>query len=117
MPVVGVNFKVPQPLGKIAPNPAAETVITDNVASTIGQDGVAVHTVSLQALPTNTGNVYIGKTGMNTSTLAGVLVILGPGDQCSFASFGRANEINPNEIYMKAATNGEGILGYVRFAG
>lgn len=112
---LGVNPGQPISLGKVAPTPAATTKLTENAAAGLKTTQFPVRSLSFQSLPTNTDVIYIGSGTMNTTTLDGVLLILSPGEGHSFTTDDRSQGINMNNIYMRAAVNGEGVLSYVQF--
>ena len=73
------------------------------------------HAALLQALPTNTGLVYIGGVGMNKTTLAVVSNVLAIPSTSSIPSFGVANLLSPagvdlSAFWLDAAVSGEGVL-------
>lgn len=75
----------------------------------------AAHACVFQALPTNSGKVYIGTQGMNKTTLVGVLVVLAiPSDNqipaFSLAVTHAANAIPLADLRVDADVAGEGVL-------
>lgn len=77
---------------------------------------VLVYSFLIEALPSNTGNVYIGvKSNMNKTTLAGVVAILPIPTSNLIPSFAATvtnlphNE-NLNRLYIDVDVSGEGVL-------
>ena len=70
--------------------------------------------------PSNTGKVYVGALGMNTSTLAGVYAVLAIPSTTSLPAFSATitfapGSFNLNEIYLDVDVSAEGALvSYVR---
>lgn len=99
-------------------------VLTDTVGLDAYRQGLLptiASSVFAQALPGNTGYVYIGLKGMNKTTKAGVLAIIavptGTDPACTalpavnIASPGGApNMVNPNDLYIDADQNDDGAL-------
>jgi len=70
----------------------------------------AVNSLVVQALPTNTGNVYIGDSTVDAATGAGTIRILQPGEVFSAASEG-LNDLDATQVYFDVESNGDGIVG------
>jgi hypothetical protein len=78
----------------------------------------AVHSVLLQALPGNTGNVYVGSTALNKTTLAGVYMVLAVPTANSVPSFSAVHNllgqgIQLNDLLIDADAAGGGVLATV----
>jgi hypothetical protein len=77
-------------------------------------DRCAVHAILFQALPENTGRVYIGISGMNRSTKAGVLGTLAVPTANSIPTFSMALTLSPNaihahDLFIDADNNTDGV--------
>ena len=78
----------------------------------------AAHALLFQALSSNTGAVYIGKAGMDRTTLAHVLIKLPPPTTNQYPTFSMsitvaANAIALDDLYVDADVNGEGIMASI----
>ena len=78
---------------------------------------VRVADIRVEALNSNTGLVYIGTSGMNKTTLVGVLfTISAPGgnpivNAINFSSFfDGTNRFRPQDYYLDADVSGEGVI-------
>jgi hypothetical protein len=101
-----VTFK-PEPFGKLQPTPGTPIRATANLAnSTDGlkafgntsvRDDLWVNKIEFKADQANTGKVYIGKSGMNTTTLAGVIRVIDPGESWSVEDVMRGNNYHLGE--------------------
>lgn len=74
-----------------------------------------IHGVMFQALPTNTGNVYIGIAGMNKTTLANVAAVLPIPTANFLPAFSTSLTIAPNalvltEFWIDADNATDGVL-------
>lgn len=102
-------------------NPAALGIVTvvtagspvsllSSVPAAQGQDfkcrAIELEAIKDVAKADNTGLVYLGESGMNTSTGAGVIKSLLPGEQWSVSGF--TNALRPERLYLDADTNGDG---------
>ncbi len=111
-----------QVLGPIAVSVPGVPVRLSATVATADANGFAntphhftCHAVLLQALPTNTGRVYIGTQAMNRSTLAGVAAVLAIPTDNSLPSFSIAHTLAPAgvdlaELYVDADVATEGVL-------
>ena len=78
--------------------------------------GVTASKIFFQVVPGLTGKTYIGKTGMNKSTLAGVVRILwpntagGPSEHFSLESNDGADAFRLSDYVIDADVANEGIL-------
>lgn len=75
----------------------------------------AIHGIMVQQITGNTGKIYIGRQGMNISTLAGVYAVLPTPTAGFLPTFSAAVTIAPNalgsvEFWIDADINGEGAL-------
>lgn len=74
----------------------------------------AVHAILFQALPENTGRVYIGTSELNRVTKAGVLGTLAVPTANSLPTFSMALTISPNaihahDLWIDADSNTDGV--------
>lgn len=114
-----------QALGKVTVGTAGTPVAVSPAASAVppltpdGTTGFAtVQSVMLQALPTNTGKIYIGLKGLNSTTLANCLVILpapsdaikGPFTSASFSQPFVPAGVNLSDMVIDADNSGEGVI-------
>jgi len=91
-------------LGTIAvPTPgtpvAVSTVFSNSVARLV-----------VQTAPNNTGRTYLGLTGMNKSTLAGVTRILSASDRYEVTTADGTDGISLAQLAIDADNAGEGLL-------
>ena len=80
-------------------------------------DPVPANKIALLGLPTNTGSVYIGAKNMNKTTLAGVIIKLGPLGGNQPISYTITDNVHLNQyrldlLYADADNNGEGLYGH-----
>lgn len=75
-----------------------------------------VQKLTFRNVPGQCGKIYIGRSNMNTATLAGVIKILYPncsggiGDEYTIEDRTGADGINANEFYVAAGLSGETLL-------
>ena len=74
-----------------------------------------VHAILIQALPTNTGKVYVGLKGLTKATYSQVLCVLPPPTTNMYPVFMVEMESVPNfydicMVYIDVDVNGEGVL-------
>lgn len=81
-----------QSLGKVSVSAAGTPV---QLTSTVTE----VNSLIVQALPANSGYVYVGLEDLDNSTLDGVLFILEGGQVWSSGSLG-LNDIDPSKLYI-----------------
>lgn len=115
-----VTFK-PEPLGKLAPTAGAPIRATSNLAnSTDGQKAFGntspgndlwVNKIEFKAPAGNTGNVFIGKSGMNTTTLVGVIRVLEPGESWPVTEHPRGNVYHLGDWFIDVANTGDSCHG------
>lgn len=99
----------PAALGKIVVAAAGTPVsILSNFEGDQDYYGMQANKIILQALPTNTGNVYLGYSDMDTSTGEGVLAELTPGTMWSITDPSAANVFAVGIYYLDAASDGDG---------
>jgi hypothetical protein len=77
-------------------------------------DRCAVHAILFQALPENTGRVYIGTSAMNRVTKSGVMGTLAVPTANSIPTFSMALTLSPNaihahDLYIDADNNTDGV--------
>jgi hypothetical protein len=75
----------------------------------------AVHALLLQALPGNTGNVYVGGATLNKTTLAGVYMVLATPTANNVPSFSAVHNqlgqgIQIHDLLIDADAAGGGVL-------
>jgi hypothetical protein len=77
---------------------------------------VRANSIFIQALASNTANVFVGTIGMNRVTYDGVIAEL-EGGQSLFEVLGHAlNGLRPGELRIDATVDGEGVLAsYIPF--
>ena len=108
-------------------NPAALGIVTQpsHIASPVkllssvpaaeGQDtDTKFHSIELEAINTvgkalNAGVVFIGQSNMNTSTGAGVIKSLSPGEQWSFDAGTHGNIFDPDKLYLQTLNDNDGV--------
>ena len=107
-------------LGAVTASSGSPTRITANQTDPTAR--VSAHSILVEALPTNTGKVWIGLVNMNkaSSTKLGILAVLAiptanviPGFSMtiSYAPGG----FNAADVYLDPDVNGEGaIVSYIR---
>lgn len=69
-----------------------------------------VNGLLFQAWPANTGSIYVGTVGLNSSTGAKVIMILGPGQIGYIGGKAQFGTEDPSLIYVDSDVNGEGVL-------
>lgn len=85
------------------------------VVAPVSLNPATVHAVVIQVLPSNTGKVYVGVSGLNKTTLAGVLSVLAVPTANMLPAFSisithAANAIPVTDLYIDVDTGGEGVL-------
>lgn len=102
-------FAGPGSIGKVVVT-SAGTKVRFTATSTEAQ------TISVTALDTNAGKVYVGTSTLNKTTLAGVIVILQPGATFSWSAGTNSNPLNLSDYYVDADTNNDAIVvGYIAY--
>lgn len=107
-----------KPLGPVTVAAAGTPVQAISVlpaADRLRQKDPNVHGVMVQALSTNGGKIYVGTKGLDKTTLANVIAVLGVPTDTVIPAFSAALTIAPNaidlsDIYLDADTNDEGAL-------
>lgn len=104
----------PFSLGKLAPASGTPLSLLSNYSDLAYQ---SAKEVTVFALASNTGSVYVGSATLNRSTLAGVLLILAPGETkvLPFDQEG-GNRLNLNSFYVDVDTTGDAALPIALFA-
>ena len=102
-----------QSLGKLLPTPGTPLRATQNL--TPPGDRLAVHGVLIQALPGNTGRVYIGLPTLNKTTCVGCYAILPAPAGAALPSFSTAltlapNAINVADFWIDVDAGGDGVI-------
>ena len=95
--------------GAVTATAGTPVAVTDNFSSDTDVLAMPVAYLSIQALKDNAGNVYIGYSDMNTTTMAGVLYVIGPGESWG-VGHPNVSTIRPRDIYIDVETTGEGVL-------
>jgi hypothetical protein len=104
----------PVSLGKITVATAGTAVsLTANFSANAAYTDAMTSWLVVQANPANTGVLYIGLAGMNTTSGAGVLGVIEKGKEWRFdpAVDGCLN-IRPSDLRLDAATNNDWAVAY-----
>lgn len=97
-------------LGKVTVA-AAGTPVRATLNESVPATRYAVQSFTVTALAGNTGtNIYVGNSGLNKSTLAGVFAIVPKGSSSSAIIAQAPAGINLNEIYLDADTSADSAL-------
>lgn len=101
-------------LGKITV-PAAGTPVRATANQSVPAQPYLCHAIMVEAWPTNTGKVYVGLSGMNTTTGVNVLAILAVPTTNSIPTFSATiaaapNALSADDVYIDVQTNGEAAL-------
>lgn len=75
-------------------------ITAPSTGSGTGGNPFNIHGVLFQALPTNTGKVYVGLAGMNKATYVGVLAILPIPTENFLPAFSTSLTIAPNALIL-----------------
>src|SRR5262245_23823424 len=103
------------PLGLITvPNagtPVRITTTTQYLQSGIQASFRTAQAILVQTWKANTGQVFVGKSGMVKATGAGVIAVLGIPSTSALHAFGASNQLGPasidiGELYLDADVNG-----------
>lgn len=102
-----------QSLGKIVPTPGTPVRATTNL--TPPGDRLNVHGVLIQALPSNSGRVYIGKQTLNRAAFSDLYALLPVPAGAALPAFSAAltlapNAINVADIWIDTDTAGDGVI-------
>lgn len=87
-----------------------KTVTTAGTAVTLTSSVEQYHSLTILALPGNTGQVYIGGADVASGTNGG----LAPGDKLTITP-ARAHALDLSDIYIDVDTNGEGVDFYASY--
>lgn len=101
-------------LGKVTVVTAG-TPVEVTINQTTPSARYAAHSFMVEALPANTGKIYVGFVGLNKGTLANVLAIIPVPTVNLIPSFSSTIAYAPGgfnlaDIYIDADVNGEGAL-------
>ena len=96
----------PYPLGKIAPTSGNPISLGSNTAET----SIACNSIFLQGLKANAGDVYIGASDLNRTTLAGVVCVIAAGQALSIGGGDGLNPLDVAGLYADVDTTGDAIL-------
>lgn len=102
------------PIGAIAV-PTPGTPVRATSTQTLPAEKFSCHGVLIQAMPLNTGRIYIGRATMNKATLANLFAVLAIPTDHTIPSFTAAltiapNSVNLSDIYLDADVAAEGAL-------
>lgn len=101
-------------LGKfVVPTPGTPVPVVIPAASVL-QPFTSCHALLAEALSSNTGKIYIGRVGMNKTTLVGVLIVLPVPSTNVLPTFSiavqqGANAISIGSFYVDADNSNEGV--------
>jgi hypothetical protein len=100
-------------LGKFTTTPGTPVPIISGPLPNTG--GTKAHSFLVEALPTNSGRVYVGTATLNRSTLAGVYGILAIPTNNILPTFSATVTYSPNDldlglVYIDVDNSGEGAL-------
>ena len=106
-----------QSFGKVTVS-AAGTIVRATSGQTDPAARVALQSIQFQALPSNTGLIYIGLSTLNKSTGAGVLAVLSAPASATTGAFASASfseplapaGLNLADLYVDSTVNGEGVF-------
>lgn len=93
--------------------PGTPTRLTST--QSVPSEKFACHGVLVQALPANTGKVYIGRSTMNRATMTDIIATLAIPTDHTIPSFTAALTLSPNavnlaDLYVDADVGGEGVI-------
>ncbi len=101
----------PQSLGKLAPTAASPIRATSNLSNAYGNTSSSLdlwaRSMFFAAPASNAGNVFILISGGVTSTLAGVVAVLEPGQSWPLISASGGNEYWVGTYFVDVATTGD----------
>lgn len=95
---------------KLSLNHFRKTVTTAGTRERLTTSGVKTPTLSIQALRTNTNNVYVGNSGVSSTTH---FISLAAGGTVEFSAdiYGQAGaHLDPSKIWIDVAVSGEGVM-------
>lgn len=95
--------------------PAAGTPVRTTANLPVPTANCPAHSYLIEALPANTGDIYVGRSTMNTVTGADVFVVIPASTANVYPSFTStiieaAAGFNMAEIWLDAEVNGDGAL-------
>lgn len=93
---------------------AQVTVATAGTEQALSATATPVMSVTIQALPGNTGNIYVGDSAVDSTH--GFVITPGSSIEITAPLMGRASEqLILSDIYVDAATNGDKVVyGYIK---
>jgi hypothetical protein len=103
-------------LGKLITTPGTLVRLTANRPVLLGlPQGYSVHAVLVQALPANTGKVYIGTSALNRAALTGVIGVLAIPTvnsipSMSIALTAVAAGVGIDDLYIDVDVGSEGVI-------
>jgi hypothetical protein len=108
----------PQPIGAVkVPTPGTPIQLNTALAAAglcALTDPIPVNKISLVALPSNTGSVYIGVKGMNKDTLSGVYYMMtSPNSAWQITNNQAENTYRLDLMYVDADNANDGVYGAV----
>lgn len=113
----------PEPLGKLANTPGTPIRITANLANstdgakaagnTNSGDDLWCNKIEIKALSGNTGKIYIGKSTMNTTTMAGVVRVLEKGEVWQLVERRGGNVYRAGDYYYDSDQGADSAEGAV----
>jgi len=108
-----------QSLGKLVPTPGTPVRATTNLP--VAEQKLRVHGVLIQALPGNTGRVYIGTSALNRAAFTDLYAVLAVPSGAALPSFSTAltlapNAINVGDFYIDCDVASDGVIVTVLIA-
>lgn len=88
------------------PKQGKKTITTAGTAEALVSNSTPCKTVTIQALLSNTGKVYVGTSSVSSTTYG---VVLSAGETFSLSNEGHDSRIDLSTIYIDVDTNGEGV--------
>lgn len=104
----------PFPLGAIAPTSGTPLNVLTNFSDLVSSHAKAL---TIYGPASNTGKVYVGRSTMNRSTLAGVLAVVGAGEIRTIPfNYQGGNNLDLTKFYIDVDTTGDQGLVVALFA-
>lgn len=101
----------PVPLGKVTVSTAGTPVLAiANFSSDSDFTSLYANKLEVAALPSNSGMIYVGYSGMNRSSLAGVIAMIQPGGSWIFTENAGMNVFDVSRLYLDADTDSNAAL-------
>jgi len=101
----------PLSLGKLTVTSAGTPIsFTSGFSGVLDYGTIRASKLDVQALSTNQNNVYVGYSGMSTTTLSGVVAVLGAGDSWQLDLPDSGNRIDVSKFWLAADTNDDAAL-------